>query len=101
MYILTDGLLVLHLDETRTNSCIDNLALGTQRENMAFPKFKQKNSDSHTKKPVGAYKDGRLILKFSSISEAGKDGFDKGNISNCCRGRSKTHRGLEWRYLTA
>ena len=40
--IQTDGLLVMHLDEERHKPRIDNLAIGTNKENMNFPKAKQR-----------------------------------------------------------
>lgn len=164
--IPTEGLFVLHLDETRTNSCIDNLALGTQRENMNFEKAKErisnamtgkslsedtkmkmseskrgkrnpffakhhseetkkklsvslkgeknpnfnkhlstetrkKMSDAHMKKPVGAYKNGELVMVFQSTKEAHRNGFYSSNISACCLGKAKTYKGYKWRFLTA
>lgn len=39
-------------------------------------------------------------LFFISISEAKKHGFNCGNISKCCRGKQKTHRGFTFRYAT-
>lgn len=99
--IPTADLDVCHLDETRTNSGIDNLALGTTKENMNFPKAKQRVSESSSKKTVGAYKDGRLILKFESTREAHRNGFNSSHIAACCKGKLKHHKGYEWRYLSA
>lgn len=124
--IPTVGLLVLHLDETRTNSCIDNLALGTQKENMNFEKAKQRCSEAtkgkkhylfgkhHSKetrlkiaegvkrklsKRVGAYKDGELIMTFQSAQEAGRNGFNCSAVNSCCRAERNTHKGYEWRFI--
>ena len=44
--ISTDGLDVCHLDEERHNPCIDNLAIGTTKENMNFEKAKQRKSEA-------------------------------------------------------
>ena len=44
--ISTDGLLVMHLDEERHNPRIDNLVLGTNKENLNFPKAKQRLSEA-------------------------------------------------------
>lgn len=124
--ISTVGLLVLHLDETRTNSCIDNLALGTQKENLNFEKAKQRISEAtkgekhylfgkhHSKetrlkiaegvkrklsKRVGAYKDGELIMTFQSAQEAGRNGFNCSAVNSCCRAERNTHKGYEWRFI--
>ena len=44
--ISTNGLCVCHLDEERHNPCIDNLALGTSKENSNFEKAKQRYSEA-------------------------------------------------------
>lgn len=121
--ISTDGLFVCHLDEERNDPRIANLALGTNKENMGMPKAKQRNSESkkgeksywfgkhkseeirkkmseaQAKKAVGAYKNGELIMTFQSTAEAGKNGFNQGNISSCCTGKLRTHKGFQWRFL--
>lgn len=106
--ISTDGLDVCHLDEERVNPKVSNLALGTAKENMNFPKLKQRNSEAKRGKPniklakrVGAYKNGELILKFESINEAGRNGFSQGHVTNCCLGKRNKHKGYVWKYLTA
>ena len=42
-------------------------------------------------------KDGELI-EFSSLSEANRNGYHKGNIWACINGRQSTHRGHRWFY---
>lgn len=121
--ISIDGLDVCHLDEERHNPCIDNLALGTAKENSNFPKIKQRKSeaqrgekgywfnkhlsedtrkkisDAQSKKAVAAYKNGTLTLIFNSLKLVNVHGFDSGAVCKCCKGRQKQHKGLEWRYL--
>ncbi len=36
---------------------------------------------------------------YPSINSVRYDGFDVSNVNKCLRGRSKTYRGYEWRYL--
>lgn len=43
--------------------------------------------------------DNEFIREWNSISETVKYGFNKGCISNCCLGRTKTHKGYRWMYL--
>lgn len=50
-------------------------------------------------KRVGAYKNGELILTFESTKEAGRNGFNQCNVSKCCNGRRRVHKGYEWHYL--
>lgn len=51
-------------------------------------------------KPVGAYKDGVLVMTFHSAKEAGRNGFYQSSVSDCCNGKYKQHKGYEWKYLT-
>lgn len=121
--IPTDGLDVCHLDEERFDARISNLALGSRKENMNFEKAKQrkserlkgkkgywfnkhlseatrkKMSDAQSKKAVAAYKNGTLTLIFNSLRLVNVYGFDCGTVCKCCRGKLKTHKGLEWRYF--
>lgn len=50
-------------------------------------------------KPVGAYKNGELVMIFQSTQEADRNGFASGNVSRCCTGRRRVCKGYEWRYL--
>ena len=42
----------------------------------------------------------KVINVFNSATKAEKQGFDKGNISRCCNGKRKTHKGYKWMYLS-
>ena len=43
--------------------------------------------------------DGRLIKKWSSTTEATKDGHLKVSIIRCLKGKNKQHHGYRWQYL--
>jgi hypothetical protein len=50
-------------------------------------------------KKVGQYLDGRIIKKFSSVSEASKELYLKRDIIlKCCKGKQKTYKGFEFKY---
>lgn len=116
-----------HIDENKNNNTINNLNLMTPKENNNWGTRKEragksiskairgrklsvitknKISIAHTNnkklsKPVGAFKDGVLILSFPSVGEAGRNGFHSGAITECCNNKNnrKTHRGYIWQYL--
>lgn len=51
-------------------------------------------------KKVGQYtKDGELVNIYMSMTDAEQYGFSLSNISKCCRGVSKTHKGYIWKYM--
>lgn len=39
-----------------------------------------------------------LVRVYASRSEAELQGFDGSTISDCCKGKTKTHRGFRWMY---
>lgn len=48
------------------------------------------------RKPVVAVKDGVVVMEFTSIAEAERNGFIQSKISLCCLGKRKTHGGYQW-----
>ena len=101
---IPEGLQVNHIDENKENNNITNLNLMTCKENNNYGTRTDRAIKSLTNNPklsksVGAYKDGELLMTFLSTKEAHRNGFDSGHISACCRGKKKTHKGFEWRYI--
>ena len=45
--------------------------------------------------------DGRVVKEWSSMKEAARNGFDASDISACCLGKRKTHKGFKWFYKKA
>ncbi len=85
---------VNHRDENPKNNHVSNLEwcdrkyndnYGTRNERMSKPVFQ-------------LTKTGELVREWSSIQEAGRNGFNNGNIVSCCRGKLKSYKGFIWRY---
>lgn len=107
-----------HLDEDPNNNVISNLSCCSHLENIRYGsrtaraaahrdyeeigrKITEKLTNRQDQsKQVAAYnKDDVLVMTFPSTMEAGRHGFDRGNVAACCRGERKSHRGYKWRYL--
>lgn len=94
-----------HLDEDKMNNQIGNLLLCSPKENVNWGTGNERRSKAmkgNTNRPqkrVGAYKNGELVMVFPSTNEAGRQGYDQGNVAACCRGERKTHKGYIWKYL--
>ena len=89
---------VNHIDENKTNNHHSNLEWVTYKENMNHGTAIERTKTKLSRSIVGVnINDGELI-EFSSLSEANRNGYHKGNIWACINGRLSTHRGHRWFY---
>ena len=101
---IPEGYEINHRSEVKTSNMITNLELISHKENINFGTRNSRASKANTNNPklsklVCAFKDGELVMSFPSIMEARRQGFDSSAVSKCCRGKLKTHKGYEWRYV--
>lgn len=89
---------VNHIDEDKTNNRLENLNLMTPSENSNFGTRTERSANARSKSVVALDEAGNVVFEFPSTQEAGRNGFNKGNISTCCRGERRTHRGYRWKY---
>ena len=76
-----------HINEDKTNNCVNNLQWITNRDNSR----KSKN------KPILQFDlDGNFIRDWECASDVGKE--VKGHIYRCLKGRQKTAYGFVWKY---
>ena len=76
----------------------DNCNHGTRNERIA-----KANKISHTngklsKKVLQFTLDDEFVREWPSASECGRNGFNQGHVSACCRGEEKTYKGFKWCY---
>ncbi len=71
-----------------------NCNFGTRNKRMV-----EKLTNGKLSKPVlQLTKTGELVREWPSMIEASRNGFNQGNIANCCRGKLKSHKGFIWQY---
>lgn len=100
---IPEGYEINHISEAKDENMISNLELVSHKENCNYgtrnTRMKNTLTNGKLSKKVGAFKNNELVLSFPSLMEAQRNGFNIGNISECCNGKRKTHKGFEWRYL--
>ena len=42
--------------------------------------------------------DNQLVKIWESVTECGRNGYERSNITACCNGKRKTHKGYRWLY---
>lgn len=97
-----------HEDDNKNNNSVSNLYWTDAAENNNHNGKMERFQAIHRKKisiiaeAISNPVIGRNIktgkeIKFPSMQEAQRNGFDCGKISMCCSGKRKSHKGYEWR----
>ncbi len=97
-----------HNDDNKENNTVENLYWTNRSENLTHNGLHLRIRDLRQKKignvikalsvPVIATNTATgETLRFSSMQEAQRNGFDCGKISLCCAGKRNSHKGYMWR----
>lgn len=95
---------VNHIDGDKLNNHYSNLEWCTFTENMRHAYATGlKTGHLHKDNPrsrsvVQLSKEGDYIKDYEIINDVKESGFNPGNVSQCCRGEKKTHKGFRWMY---
>lgn len=94
-----------HKDENKSNNVVSNIEWCTREYNMHFGTLYERAAASRRKAvEASRFSDFREIeLRFASINEANRNGYNQGHVSACCNGcysanRRNFYKGLYWRY---
>jgi hypothetical protein len=101
-----------HKDENKLNNSLDNLNWLTRKENMNWnnlqSKIKRSSYISENARIASIQKNSKAVIgtsildnseiKFKSMAEANKSGFNIGNISACCLGKRNKHKNYKWNF---
>ena len=106
---------VNHIDENKTNNHHSNLEWCTHKENSnhgtaiermketmkhssKWEEYMERKKEETSKPIVGVSINNGEIIEFPSISEAGRNGYTRGNIQFCLNGERTKHKGYKWFY---
>lgn len=94
---------VNHINEIKTDNRLENLELITQAENLTHGTRIERMSKTLQKSRccrsvLQLTKDGVLVKKWLSMSEASRFGFCQPKISECCNGKRKYYKNCIWEF---
>lgn len=100
-----------HKNEDKTNNAVSNIEWCSAKYNINYGSHNKRSAASRINHPdrskaveASKYPDfSEICLKFASIMEAERNGFNHGNVSYCCRGcfnreGNNKYKNLYWRY---
>lgn len=89
---IPEGYDIHHIDGNKLNNSINNLELIEHSIHMS------EHNKNKEKKVLQFTFDGKLVKMWDSVKDCAKEQYNKTCISDCCRGRKKTHKGYIWKY---
>ena len=89
---------VNHKDENKENNQIDNLEWCDNKYNSNYGTSIQRRVEKQSKQVYQYDKNGTLVSIWESTNEVGRNGFNQGNVTSCCNGNRKSHKGFKWSY---
>lgn len=92
-----------HIDEDKTNNRVDNIEWKWHKDNINHGTRNERAGKANTngkcsKKVLQLSLSGELIREWPSVSECGRNGFDKGNVCKCCNGKKSQYKGFRFEY---
>lgn len=89
---------VNHRDENKQNNRVTNLEWCSVKYNINYGTHNERIKESKSKPVLQFTKTGEFVREWSSTMEVGRNGFTQQQVSNCCNGKRKSHKGYIWKY---
>ena len=89
---------VNHKDENPSNNHVDNLEFCTADYNTNYGTRNERIAEKQSKPVLQYTLDGSFVREWLSTMEARRNGYNIGNICNCCNGKLNRYKGYIWKY---
>ena len=89
-----------HKDENPSNNCADNLEWCTQEYNTNYGTRNFKIASNQSIPIIQLTLNDEFVACYRSSSDAGRAGFSRQHINDCCKGKRKTTYNHKWLYAT-
>ena len=81
------------IDEERTT-----IEWATYEENNNYGTRNERSAKTQSKTVLQLSLTGELIREWKSTHECGRNGFNRGNVCQCCNNKRNSHKGYIWKY---
>jgi hypothetical protein len=94
------GQVINHINEDKTDNCLDNLEWVTQKQNIHHSLRRHPEYRLNRARPVIQLKDGVRVATYASAREAERlTGIGYSGIGQAARGALRSFHGFEWRFV--
>ena len=92
-----EGMEINHINFIRGDNRLENLEWVTHKKNCKWSA--KYNLKSPSKQILGISKEDGSCIRFYSLRDAGRNGFNARHVAECCDGKRASHHGYTFHYI--
>ena len=90
---------VNHINEIKHDCRVENLEWCTRDYNLQYGTRVKRATKTQSYKVMAKSLTENKVIVFQSINQAVRFGFHYNEITKCCKGKMKSHKGYTWHYV--